>query len=110
MGRASRPKPVRLAEKLIEIRGKLGLSQNEMVSRMGLTGEITREEISKFERGVRVPPLPILLGYAQAAGVYVDVLIDDEVDIPRKIPCAPKHEGIKRAHALKGRQKIDAAR
>jgi len=95
MGRASRPKPTRLAEKLIEIRRKLGLSQNEMISRMGLTGEIAREDISKFERGVRVPPLPILLGYAQAAGVYVDALIDDAVNLPRRIPCTPKHEGIR---------------
>jgi len=97
MGRASRPKPTRLAEKLIEIRGKLSLSQNEIISRMGLTGETTREEISKFERGVRVPPLPVLLGYAQAAGVYVDVLIDDEVNLPSKLPCTPKHEGVRRS-------------
>lgn len=96
MGRASRPKPKRLAEKLIEIRRKLGLSQNEIISRMRLTGETTREEISKFERGVRVPPLHILLSYARAAGVYVDALIDDEVKLPDKIPCTPKHEGIKR--------------
>jgi transcriptional regulator with XRE-family HTH domain len=96
MGRASRPKPVRLAEKLIEIRSKLGLSQNEMISRMGLSGEVTREEISKFERGVRLPPLPVLLGYGNAAGVYVDALIDDGVNLPARLPCAPKHEGTRR--------------
>jgi transcriptional regulator with XRE-family HTH domain len=95
MGRASRPKPERLAEKLIEIRSKLGLSQNEMISRMGLVGEVTREEISKFERGVRVPPLPVLLGYGKAAGVYVDALIDDGMNLPARLPCAPKHEGIR---------------
>ena len=96
MGRASRPKPERLAEKLIEIRSKLGLSQNEMISRMGLAGEVSREEISKFERGVRVPPLPVLLGYGQAAGVYVDALIDDGVNLPVRLPCVPKQEGIRR--------------
>jgi transcriptional regulator with XRE-family HTH domain len=95
MGRASRPKPARLAEKLIEVRCKLGLSQNEMISRMGLVGEVTREEISKFERGLRVPPLPVLLGYGKAAGVYVDALIDDEVKLPARLPCVPKHEGIR---------------
>jgi transcriptional regulator with XRE-family HTH domain len=105
MGRASRPKPTRLAEKLIEIRRKLGLSQNEMINRMRLTDEVTREEISKFERGIRVPPLPILLGYAQAAGVYVDALIDDEVNLPGKIPCTPKHEGIRRASTPKRQRK-----
>lgn len=96
MGRASRPKPGRLAGKLTEIRSKLGLSQNEMISRMGLTGEVTREEISKFERGVRVPPLPVLLGYGKAAGVYVDALIDDEVDLPAVLPSKSKSEGIRR--------------
>jgi transcriptional regulator with XRE-family HTH domain len=105
MGRASRPKPIRLAEKLIEIRRKLGLSQNEMINRMRLADEVTREEISKFERGVRVPPLPVLLGYAQAAGVYVDALIDDDVNLPGNIPCTPKHEGIKCASAPRGQQK-----
>jgi transcriptional regulator with XRE-family HTH domain len=98
MGRASRPKPERLAEKLIEIRSKLGLSQNEMISRMGLVGEVTREEISKFERGVRVPPLPVLLGYGNAAGVYVDALIDDGVSLPVRLPCVPKQEGIRRTY------------
>jgi transcriptional regulator with XRE-family HTH domain len=105
MGRASRPKPARVAEKLVEIRRKLGLSQNEIISRMGLTGEIAREEISKFERGVRVPPLPVLLGYAQAAGLYVDALIDDDVNLPDRIPCTPKHIGIKRTAARKGLRK-----
>ena len=82
MGRASRTKPARLAEKLLQIRTALGLSQNEMISRLGLTEELLREEISAFERGVREPPLPVLLRYARTAGVYVDVLIDDELDLP----------------------------
>ncbi len=99
MGRASRPKPARLSEKLIDIRSKLGISQNEMISKMGLKGEVTREDVSKFERGIRVPPLPVLLGYAQAAGVYVDALIDDGVDLPGRLPCTPKHEGIRRVRA-----------
>jgi transcriptional regulator with XRE-family HTH domain len=63
---------------------------------MGLAGEVTREEISKFERGVRVPPLPVLLGYGKAAGVYVDALIDDEVELPQNLPSNSKTEGIRR--------------
>jgi transcriptional regulator with XRE-family HTH domain len=105
MGRASRPKPTRLAEKLSEIRRKLGLSQNEIIRRMGLTNEVTREEVSKFERGARVPPLPVLLCYARVAGVYTDVLIDDEVDLPTNLPTNPKHEGIKRNFSAKNKRK-----
>jgi transcriptional regulator with XRE-family HTH domain len=97
MGRAARQKPRRLAEKLVEIRRKLDLSQNELISRMGLNDEITREEISSFERGIRVPPLPVLLCYSRAAAVYMDVLVDDELDLPETIPSSFKHEGIPRA-------------
>lgn len=97
MGRSSRQKPERLAEKLAEIRARFDLSQNGMIRRMGLWDELTQAEISAFERGIRVPPLPVLLTYARIAGLYVDVLIDDELDLPSKLPCFPKHEGIKRA-------------
>lgn len=96
MGRASRPKPSRLAEKVLQIRTDLGLSQNGMIRRMGLTDELLREEISLFEHGVRVPPLPVLLEYARAANVYVDALIDDEVDLPKKLPARAKSEGVRK--------------
>jgi transcriptional regulator with XRE-family HTH domain len=95
MGRASRPKPLRLADKLLQIRTSLGLSQNGMIRKMGLVNDLVREEISLFEHGVRVPPLPVLLEYARAANVYVDALIDDKVDLPQELPSETKHEGIK---------------
>lgn len=94
MGRAARQKPRRIAGKLVEIRQKLNLSQNELIAQMSLTGEITREEISSFERGIRVPPLPVLLRYARAAGVYLEVLVDDELDLPKSLPGNPKYEGL----------------
>jgi transcriptional regulator with XRE-family HTH domain len=97
MGRASQPKPARLAEKLLQIRSALELSQNGMIRRMGLTDELLREEISLFEHGVRVPPLPVLLEYARAANIYVEALIDDVVDLPEELPSNRKSEGIKRA-------------
>ena len=37
------------------------------------------------------PPLPVLLAYAKLAGVSTDVLIDDELDLPAKLPAKPKH-------------------
>jgi transcriptional regulator with XRE-family HTH domain len=86
MGRATRPRPKRLPEKLLYIRTTLGLSQNGTIRHLGLTEELTQDYISAYERGVREPPLLVLLKYAQAAGVYVDVLIDDSVDLPKKLP------------------------
>lgn len=104
MGRARRRKPDRLAKKLQEIRTRLDLSQNGLIRRLGLWDELTQAEVSAFERGVRVPPLPVLLTYARVAGVYVEVLIDDELDLPAKLPCFPKHEGIKRSPASRGKK------
>jgi transcriptional regulator with XRE-family HTH domain len=91
MGRAKRPKPARLAEKLIVIRESLDLSQNGMIVRLGAAGDLTQAEVSSFERGVREPPLPVLLRYARIAGVCVDILIDDDANLPKKLPSKPKH-------------------
>lgn len=91
MGRLSREKPGRLAEKLTQIRDALGLSQNEILSRMGLAERLSRDDISKYERGVREPSLLVILRYARVAGVCVEVLIDDELDLPAKLPAKPKH-------------------
>ena len=101
MGRQPIPRPERLAEKLKRIRDGLGLSQNELIRRMGLTDFLLREEVSDFERGKRVPPLSVLLEYAHVAGVYMDALVDDQLDLPVRLPCSPKHEGIKRRASRK---------
>lgn len=101
MGRQPIPRPERLAEKLKLIRDRLGLSQNELIQRMGLADFLLREEVSDFERGRRVPPLSVLLEYARVAGMYMDALVDDQLDLPMKIPCSPKHEGIRRRASRK---------
>jgi transcriptional regulator with XRE-family HTH domain len=89
MARGVRLKPNRLTEKLIQIRLSLGLSQNELIKRLDIA--LTQNRISEYERGTGEPPLPILLKYARLAGVCVDVLIDDELDLPDKLPSKPKH-------------------
>jgi len=89
MGRSPRPRPARLGEKLLAVRLALGLSQTGMLRRLGL--EVDPSAISGYERGTREPPLPILLEYARAAGVCVDVLIDDGATLPSKLPDKPRH-------------------
>jgi transcriptional regulator with XRE-family HTH domain len=96
MGKQSRQRPRRLPEKLLEIRLKLGLSQNEMVRWMGLGDEIERDYISKYERGTLEPSLWVLLQYARAVNVSVEVLIDNELDLPERLPASIKSEGVKR--------------
>jgi transcriptional regulator with XRE-family HTH domain len=116
MGKRSRPKPNRLAEKLLQIRNAYGLSQNEMIRRLGLTDELVQADISAFERGIREPPLPYLLDYARTAGGkdcgrILEILIDDALDLPEKLASDPNHgvvkpvAGIKRKRADKRRSK-----
>jgi transcriptional regulator with XRE-family HTH domain len=86
MGRTARPKPYRLGEKLLKIRNSLDLSQDQMLERLGLAKWLYRSAVSGYELGTREPPLPVLLKYAEIAGVWVDVLINDELELPKKLP------------------------
>jgi transcriptional regulator with XRE-family HTH domain len=81
----------RLGEKLRQIRDALGLSQSEMLRRLGFEEELWYTQVSAYETGRREPPLIILLEYARAAGVCPELLIDDELDLPTKLPSSPKH-------------------
>jgi transcriptional regulator with XRE-family HTH domain len=83
MGRLPRPKPDRLGEKLLAIRQNLGLSQTQMLKSLGLT--IDHSAISGYELGTREPPLPVLLRYARMVKISTDVLIDDEMELPKKL-------------------------
>jgi transcriptional regulator with XRE-family HTH domain len=75
MGRSSRPKPERLAAKLLQIRNALNISQAEMVNRLGYP-KIHPAHVSGYERGEREPPLPVLLRYARIVKISTDVLIE----------------------------------
>jgi transcriptional regulator with XRE-family HTH domain len=86
MGKASRRKPARLAEKLLEVRLKLGLSQNELIKRLGLEDELEQQYISKFEHAVIEPPLHVLCAYADLVNVPLDCLARDYLDLPKVIP------------------------
>jgi len=90
MGAAARLKPKRLAEKLLQVRSTLGLSQTEMLKRLGFEDVLTYHRISNYERGTGEPPLPMLLQYARLAGVSTDVLIDDDLNLPARLPAKPK--------------------
>ncbi|HEV7374166.1 MAG TPA: helix-turn-helix transcriptional regulator [Pyrinomonadaceae bacterium] len=81
----------RLGEKLRQIREALGLSQSEMLRRLGFEDELWYTQVSAYETGRREPPLIILMEYARAAGVCPELLIDDELDLPTKLPSTPKH-------------------
>jgi len=83
---SARPRPRRLAEKLLQIRQCLGLSQSEMVKHMGVAEMIHYTNISKYELDKNEPPLMILLAYAKVARVHLEEIVDDDIDLPRKLP------------------------
>jgi len=91
MGTKARPRLKHLPKKLRRIRDGLGLSQTEMLYRLGVEDLITYHQISRFESGTREPPYIVLLRYARVVGISTDVLIDDELDLPEKLPAKPKH-------------------
>lgn len=93
---AARQRAERLAEKLLQVRLGLGLSQSELFSRLGVEDMIVYNRISDYELGKREPPLPILLRYARLACVPTEVLIDDDLDLPARLPGPTDHEQIKR--------------
>ena len=97
MGKGSRLKPERLAEKLREIRLALGLSQSEMHRRLGLEDDVEYTNISKYELGRNEPPLTTLLSYARVAGVHLEDIVDDELDLPGKLPGKVRYQGIRRS-------------
>ena len=96
---SARPRPARLADKLLQIRNALGLSQTEMLRHLQAEDQIDYTTISKYELGKNEPPLTILLQYARVAGVPVEVLIDDELDLPDKLPGPTNHDEIRRTFA-----------
>ena len=91
MGTRPRLRQKRIPEKLRQIRDALGLSQSQMLKRLGVETLIDLYRISEFETGKREPPLLVLLRYAEAAGICTDVLIDDERDLPARLPGKHKH-------------------
>ena len=86
MGKSARQRPANLGDKLLKIRSSLNLSQAQMLKRLGLGGVLFRSAISGYELGKREPSLPVLLAYAKLAGVWVDLLIDDDLELPQKLP------------------------
>lgn len=74
-----RPRPARLAEKLLALRRKLNLSQPKLAQRLEV---VTYHRVSEYESGRRDPNLMVLLRYARAGNVSVECLIDDELELP----------------------------
>jgi hypothetical protein len=96
MGTRARETPARLAEKLVQIREGLELSQDGMVRRMGVTEKDHSGRY--FEIRARSVPtvLVVVLEYARAAKVAMEVLVDDGMDLPKSLIGKSKQNRTKR--------------
>ena len=86
MGSKSRNRPQKLARKLLHIRNTLGLSQSQLLRRLGAADSFTPARISEYESGTREPSLWMLLAYGRVARVHVEALIDDDASLPETLP------------------------
>jgi len=105
MGRRARIRQKYLPEKLLNIRQSLGLSQSEMLRRLGFEDVLGYQRISEFELGTNEPPLAVLLKYARVAGVHMEDLVDDDLDLPDKLPSTVRYGGRKRKSVSAKNQK-----
>ncbi len=63
-----------LADKIIELRKKAGLSQEELAEKVG----VSRQSVSKWEGALSIPELDKILLLSQIFGVSTDYLLKDE--------------------------------
>lgn len=92
LGRSSRPIPVGLPDKLLYVRLILHLTQKQMFDLLqsGLDPildqiKLHSSHISEYERGIREPPLRVLLEYARIAKVPMEVLVDRSLSVPSEL-------------------------
>jgi transcriptional regulator with XRE-family HTH domain len=86
MGQSPRPRPRRLASKLRQIRTMLDLTQEQMADRLKhIESPPQPGHISEFENGRREPSLLFLLAVSRLAEVRMETLIDDELELPKKL-------------------------
>ncbi len=99
-----RPRPERLAEKLRHIRLGLGLSQTQMLKQLEMQERLHYGRISEYESGKREPTLMTILQYARAAGVHMEDIVDDDLDLPPRLPGNVRYQGLKRKSASRKRK------
>ena len=86
MAKKPRRLPRNLGQKLRQIRVELALSPVEIVRRLGFEDSLPVGRISDYEQGLREPSLLILLAYSRLAGVHLEEIVDDDIELPTGLP------------------------
>jgi transcriptional regulator with XRE-family HTH domain len=75
-----------------------------MLKLLGLDKKLFASAVSGYEIGTREPPIPVLLKYARIAGVPMEMLADDDLDLPEHLPVSSGGEWIMKRGQLKYHQ------
>lgn len=70
------------ADKLIDLRKKSGMSQEELAEKMN----VSRQAVSKWEGAQSVPDLNRILALSRIFSVTTDYLLNDEIEVPDNEP------------------------
>lgn len=86
------------SEKLISLRRKAGLSQEQLAAQL----DVTRQSVSKWESGSAVPELGKLIALSDLFGVTIDYLVKDTVTEPERAKTAEAVQLERRLNELAG--------
>jgi transcriptional regulator with XRE-family HTH domain len=100
----ARWRPKRLAKKLLQIRLTLDLSQSAFLSHLGMVDDISYTRISDYELDKTDPPLIVLVEYARVAGVHLEEIVDDRLDLPKELPGTVTYEAWNRPRPKRRRR------
>lgn len=70
------------ADKLIQLRKKNGLSQEELADKVG----VSRQAVSKWESAQSIPDIDKVIALSGLFGVSIDYLLKDEIEIEDSVP------------------------
>lgn len=77
--------------------------QTELLRQLRVQDTISYTRISDNELDKNEPTLMVLLEYARVAGVHMEVIVDDRLDLPKELPSSVKYKNARTNAHLKRR-------
>lgn len=93
------------ADKLIQLRKKNGMTQEELAEQM----HVSRQSISKWEGAQSVPDLDKVLKLSQLFGVTTDYLLKDELELPEFAESRDETPGLRQVTLEEANRYLEAA-